>query len=184
MTAFGDDEETTTRLDWQILRYGSVSLYLRPEYLNEDVDWLRRHGYQIFVCDCSGWTSEEAMHNGFQQALSFPGYYGKNVSALADCLRDVPVPDAGGTALVLNRFDAYAKGAGTARMHSGRTEAEVVLDILACTSRNFMLTGKRFLTLAQSDDPICVSKTSAERQHNGTAASGSTRTGDSRASVP
>jgi hypothetical protein len=144
MAIFADNEEDKTRVDWHILRDGSVSLYLRPQYLNEDVEWLRRHGYQIFQCDCSQWTTEEAMHAGFQQALSFPAYYGKNVNALADCLSDLPVPDAGGTALVLHRFDAYAKGAGTAPMHFGRTEGEVVLDILALTSKNFMLRGKRF----------------------------------------
>ncbi len=152
MAVFGEYEENKKRLDWQILRSGSVALYLQPEYLNEDVDWLRQHGYQILSCDCTQWTTEEAMHAGLQQTLSFPDHYGKNVNALQDCLFDLPVPEMGGMALVLNRFDVYGKGTGSAPMHSGRTEAEVVVDMLACASRNFLLTGKRFLTLVQSDD--------------------------------
>lgn len=153
MTVFGQQEDYRNRLDWQILRDGSVSLYFKPEYLHADVEWLRQHDYQIFTCDCTQWTTEEAMHTGFQQTLSFPDYYGKNVNALQDCLYDLPVPETGGMALVLNRFDVYAKGTGSALMHSGRTEAEVVLDLLAGASRHFLLTGRRFLTMVQSDDP-------------------------------
>ncbi|HTD22243.1 MAG TPA: barstar family protein [Terriglobales bacterium] len=153
MAVFGQQEEYKNRLDWQILRDGSIALYLRQEYLNEDADWLRQHDYQVFACDCTQWTTEEAMHTGFQRTLSFPDYYGKNADALKDCLYDLPVPETGGMALVLNRFDAYAKGTGMPLMHSKRTEAEVVLDILAGASRDFLLTGRRFLTLVQSNDP-------------------------------
>jgi len=153
MAAFGQQEEYEKRLDWEILRSGSIALYWRQQYLDEAVDWLRRHDYQVLTCDCEPWISEEAMHTGFQRTLSFPDYYGKNVNALKDCLDDLPVPEVGGMALRLNRYDAYAKGTGTALMHSGRSEADVVLDILACASRHFLLTGRRFVTLVQSDDP-------------------------------
>ena len=53
---------------------------------------------------------------------------------------------------MLNRFDAFQKDR-EALLPSGQAEGEVVLDILARTSTYFLLTGKRFLTLVQSDDP-------------------------------
>lgn len=66
---------------------------------------------------------------------------------------DLEVPEIGGLVLVLEHFDRYSNGAGAEIMRSGRSEAEVVLDIFACASRRFLLTGRRLMTLAQSDDP-------------------------------
>jgi len=55
---------------------------------------------------------------------------------------------------VFHRFDSFAKAAGATRYPSaGRTIAEFVLDIMASTSRDQMLTGSRFLCMVQSDDP-------------------------------
>lgn len=95
------------------------------------------------------------MNSDFQRVLALPRWYGKNLDALVDCLcsEDVSVPDEGGGALVLSRFDAYASGSGAARLPTGKAEAEVVLAVLAKASRYFLLTGRRFLTLVQSDNP-------------------------------
>lgn len=38
-------------------------------------------------------------------------------------------------------------------MHSGRTEAEVVLDVMAGACRFFLLNGKRFMVLVQTENP-------------------------------
>jgi Barstar (barnase inhibitor) len=81
------------------------------------------------------------MHADFQRTLSFPAYYGVNLNALNDCLSDLPVPEAGGIALSFTQFEKYAIGAGADLMVSGRPAAEVVVDILADTSRYFLLTG-------------------------------------------
>ena len=93
------------------------------------------------------------MHSDFQSTLSFPGYYGRNLDALWDCLSAMSIPDEGGALLVLDGFNGYAKNCGAVPTHSGKPEAEVILDILASASRYFSLTGKRFITLVQSDDP-------------------------------
>lgn len=153
MAPFTQQEEHENRLDWQILRDGSIALYWRREFLDEDILWFRQHNYQIFSFNCDRWASSEEMHADFQRTLNFPGYYGRNLDALNDCLGDLAVPDAGGTALALSRFDAYAKGPGAAPLASGRPEAEIVLDLLARASRFFLLTGRRLLTLVQTDDP-------------------------------
>jgi len=93
------------------------------------------------------------MHADFERTLGFPSYYGSNLDAFHDCVEDLPVPESGGTVMVLNRFDAFHKGRGAALLPSGRTEAEIVLDILARASRYFLLTSRRFFTLVQSNDP-------------------------------
>ncbi len=153
MTAFNHRDEHENQLDWKILRDGSVALYWKRELLDEDVSWFRQQNYQVFSFDCQQWSSTEEMHTDFQRTLSFPAYYGRNLDALNDCLSDLPVPDVGGIALVLSRFDAYTKGPGATTVGSDRPEAEVVLDLLARASRYYLLTGRRLLTLVQSDDP-------------------------------
>lgn len=153
MAPFTQPDKYGNRLDWKILRDGGIALYWRREFFDKDLDWFRQENYQMFSFDCTRWASPEEMHTDFQQTLTFPSYYGKNLSALNDCLSDLPVPDVGGIALVLSRFDAYANGPGTDPVASGRPEAEVVLDILARASRYFLLTGRRLLSLVQTDDP-------------------------------
>jgi hypothetical protein len=93
------------------------------------------------------------MHVDLQSVPSFPNYYGRSLDAWNDCLSDLPVPELGGVALVLRRFDSYSNGSGAALMHSGRMEAEVILDILAGTARYFLVFGRRCVTLVQTDDP-------------------------------
>jgi RNAse (barnase) inhibitor barstar len=91
------------------------------------------------------------MHDSLKDALSFPSYYGRNLNALNDCMcEDLQVPDAGGLALVLRH---YANGPGAVLDSKGMSGAEIVLDIFARASRYYMLTGRRLITLAQSDDP-------------------------------
>ncbi|HEV2276242.1 MAG TPA: barstar family protein [Acidobacteriaceae bacterium] len=152
MVAFARGDEG--RLDWKILRDGSIALYRNPRYIEEDIEWLRRNSYEIHSLDCTTWFSDEAMYTEFQRSLSFPGYFGKNLDALNDSLSEMAVPENGGMALVLSGFDVYAKGCGGAPMQSGRTRAGVLLDILARNSRYFLLTGRRMVVLVQSNDPL------------------------------
>jgi hypothetical protein len=153
MVRFQKQDEYENRFDWRILRDGGIALYWRREYFDSDIDWLGQQNYQVFPFDCHEWNSDNLMHTAFQRTLSFPAYYGRNLDALGDCLKDLSVPEMGGVALALSRFDSYAKGAGAARMHSSRPKAEVVLDVIARSSRYFLLTGRRLLALVQTDDP-------------------------------
>jgi hypothetical protein len=153
MAAFTQQDESGNRLDWKILRDGSIALYWRREFLDGDINWFHQENYQVFLFDCGRWATSEEMYADFERTLAFPTYFGRNLDALDDSLGDLPVPDVGGIAFALTHFDAYAKGAGAALLPSGRPEAEIVLDILAGTSRNFLLTGRRFLTLVHTDDP-------------------------------
>jgi len=154
MAAFDSQEERRETLDWVILRDGGVALYWRREYLDEDLEWFRRESYQLYPFNCEKWISG-GMHADFERTLNFPSCYGHNLDALHDCLEDLSVPEKGGTVIVLNRFDAFHESRRAAPLPFGRREGEIVLDILARVSRYFLLTGRRFLTLVQSDDP-CI----------------------------
>jgi RNAse (barnase) inhibitor barstar len=144
MAVFKEDE-WRGRLDWTLLLNGACTLYHRPEILAQDVAWLREHGYEVAVFDCDAWTSEEAFHEDVSRALDFPDYYGGNLAALNDCLAEMNVPDEGGLALQLNRFDQFA--------HTFPELAWHVLDILEGNSRLHLLFGHRLIALVQSDDP-------------------------------
>ncbi len=158
MALFTNNREDKKRLDWAILRDGgSLALYWRPEYLAEDMQWLANHNYDIYEFDCAGWTSEDEMYGDIGRKLHFPEWWGPNcghnMDGLDDLLPDLPIREDGGAALVLNKFNVYAAGSGSAMMHSGRTEAEVLLDVIAGASRYFLLLGRRLVTLVQTDDP-------------------------------
>jgi hypothetical protein len=83
--------------------------------------------------------------------LDFPDYYGQNLDAFNDCMRDVVdqrygwLPDAAGLVLVFMGYDGFA----TRRPGP----AHAVLDIMAVRSRSALLVGRRLLTLVQTDDP-------------------------------
>ncbi|GGO32082.1 barstar family protein [Micromonospora parathelypteridis] len=97
------------------------------------------------------WRTEHDLHRDIAAALSFPDYYGRNLDALNDCMRDVVSQDYGwapsttGLALVFTDYDAFAA-------HCSRA-AQVVLDIMADHSRSAALFGRRLMCLVQSNDP-------------------------------
>jgi len=151
MAIFGVGDENA--LDYVAIRDGGITIYRNLEYLEEDVQWLQDRNYRIHKVHCANWVSENGMHESLQTALSFPDYYGKNFDALDEVISDLEVPDDGGVALVLTSYDLYANCQGALPAGSGMKQSEIVLDILSRASHTFLLTGKRFLTLIQSDSP-------------------------------
>jgi hypothetical protein len=138
-------------LAFRLLRSGPVTLFRRPRLLAEATEWLDDHGWQVIRVAARAWTSDQDMHAAVAAALDFPAYYGRNLDALNDCLRDVVShdygwsPDSAGLAIVFTGYDAYAT-------RSPRS-AQIVLDILADHSRVAMLFGRPLVVLVQSDDP-------------------------------
>lgn len=139
--------------DYVTIRDGGITIYRNLGHLEEDLQWLRDKRYRIRRVDCASWVSESAMHESLQTVLSFPDYYGKNLDALSDVMPDIEVPNDGGAVLVLSSYDLYANGPGASLAGSGLPRCEIVLDILSRTSHEFLLTGRRFLTIIQSNDP-------------------------------
>ena len=141
MALFQDTPADWQRLDWKILRNGWASLYYRPDVLEKDIEWFKTDGFAIFEFDCSTWVTDEDMHNELQAKFDFPCYYGKNLDALNDCLSELQIGDAGHL-VVFRNFDVV--------------EAYIafhVVDILAHNARDYMLIGKKLITLVQVNEP-------------------------------
>ena len=145
MTVFRNEPEDFDRLDFTLLQNGAVTLYFRPQVLAADVEWLKDHGYRVDSFNCSASIGESEMHGELSSRLEFPGYYGRNLNALNDCISDLEVPDEGGRVLVFNKYDSFAATLPHVALS--------VLDIMEDNSRQLLLFGKRLIILVQSDDP-------------------------------
>ena len=144
MAVFSDSSDEWQRLDFNLLQNGSVHLYHRSAVLFEDAEWLKNHDYQLDNFDCSKWETEEAMHVDLGSRLGFPDYYGKNLDALNDCLRNIAVSDSG-RVLLFHRYDVFTANLPKVAWH--------VLDIIDRNSWLHLLFGRRLFALVQSDNP-------------------------------
>ena len=133
------------RVDRQVLLNGPIALYGPTERLRRHIAALESYGYRCPAFDCGEWASEADMHRAFAARLEFPEHYGHNLDALDDCLGDIDIPEVGGVALVLWRFNHFA------RLSAER--AWQVLDVIASASWVHRLYGRHLLGLVQSDDP-------------------------------
>jgi hypothetical protein len=151
VNAFDPEEDLGQDLGFRLLMNTAVSLFYRRRVLDETCAWLAEQGYQVTVLSASLWSNEADMHRAISGALGFPSYYGHNLDALNDCLRDVITHQYGwdasatGLALVLIGYDAFASACPR--------PAQVLLDIVASRSREASLYGGRMMCLVQSDNP-------------------------------
>jgi len=112
--AFALDADTTHPPDFALLRAGGMALFRRPNVLREAEQELGGLGYDLARLEASSWT-ESDLHDAFASTLSFPGYYGRNLNALADCLYDVAHGDYGwaptstGLAVTVDGFGNFAE---------------------------------------------------------------------------
>jgi len=157
MAAFSRNEhglvERDCRLDYKLLRTGGVTLYWADRVLAEDLAWLRKEQYAIHEFDGCNWRVEDDFHDEVANALQFPGYYGRNLNAFKDCMRDVEVSDDGGMVIVIRNIEAVERHA--TERHDRKFLWDV-LDILDETTRGNLLFGRRFLTLLQSRNPARI----------------------------
>jgi barstar (barnase inhibitor) len=152
MPSFDSDQElrSANQIDWSLLKNGYVTKFCSTDVLENTVTWLRETGYEIVEMETSKWTSESDVHLDFADAFSFPSYYGRNLSALADCLGEVARyaygsnRDSAGTVLVLSNYDKF--------LHRNRGLAEAILDVFANSARVAALIGHRMICLAQSNE--------------------------------
>ncbi len=130
-------------LDWAILKNGPISLFYKLEVLDGTVAWLKQRGYTVATAACEPDPSKRRVLDSITAALGFPT--GANLDGFDDYCWQLEVPDDGGFALVLLRFDQVAT--------ADRKLAETVLDILAGSAWHKLLFGRRLICLVQSDDP-------------------------------
>jgi RNAse (barnase) inhibitor barstar len=108
-------------------------------------DELAARGYQIVRIDAAAPESEREFLDAIGVALDFPDYYGHNLDALNDCMRDVVRqdygwrPDTAGLAIVFTGYPA-----ATARWPHA---AKATLEIMARASRDAAQSGKELLCL-------------------------------------
>ena len=143
--AFGDLATDRERLDWLLFQNGGVVLYHKQQIMTEHIAWLMREGYQLRELDAYGWKDARAFHEDVKRVFQFPSHYSSNLASLVDALSELEIPPGGAIAVQMRRYDRFAK----AEPHL----AWSVLDALETTSRRLLLTGRRLLTLVQSDDP-------------------------------
>ena len=143
--AFGDLAADRERLDWVLFQNGGVVLYHKHQILTEHTVWLVREGYQLRELDGYTWKDAHTFHEDVKRVFAFPSHYTNNLVSLVDALAELEIPAGGAVAVQVKRYDRFAK----AEPHL----AWSVLDALETTSRRLLLTGRRLLTLVQSDDP-------------------------------
>lgn len=144
-------ESDTSGLDFRLVINSFVTLFWRMELLDQALGWLQGRGYTVVRLDASRWTADADLHCDIAAALDFPDYYGRNLDALNDCMRDVvdyqygATRDATGLVLAFTGYESFAK-------ERPRT-AHTVLDIMADQARAAALIGHRVMCLVQSNDP-------------------------------
>ena len=143
--AFGDSPADRERLDWVLFQNGGVALYHKQQVLTEHVAWLLRENYQLKELDGYAWKDGKTFHEDVKRVFAFPSHYSSNLASLVDALAELEIPAGGAIAVQMRRYDRFAK----VEPHL----AWSVLDALETTSRRLLLTGRRLLTLVQSDDP-------------------------------
>lgn len=145
MAAFSEDDDD--RLDWELLKYGAVTLYCRRELFDRDIDWLRNDGYGVHFIDCSDASTFTAQ---MTRALRFKenyGYepWGGSLDALTDAFRHLDFTCVVGIAFCFFRLDILAA--------ANRRLVQRLLDIIETESRDSLLLGHRLLALGQSANP-------------------------------
>jgi Barstar (barnase inhibitor) len=149
--SFDLDADLSDDRAYELLKNSPVTLFRRPEILDQVLGWLTEHNYRLIRLDASRWAAEADFHRDIPATLDFPDYYGQNLNAFNDCLRDVTTYEYGaardttGTVLLFLRYDDFTKREPYA--------AQSILDIVATQARDAMLFGHRMLCLVQSNDP-------------------------------
>jgi hypothetical protein len=135
---------------YRLLSRSPVTLFHRSDGLASTSEELQKLRYQVLEFDATTWSQLAAMHDQLAAALDFPDYYGRTFDALRDCLRDVIEHDYGwdpkatGLVVVLHRYDAFAE--------ANPESAQLLVEIMADSSRGAALLGGRLIILVQSDD--------------------------------
>ena len=154
MAVFDADSPWMHPLDYRLAAQGPACLYWSREVLDRHLGALITEGYRVVTVDASSWRGEQDMHTGIARALSFPDYYGRNLNALNDCLRDVSGCAYGfsaeetGLVLVIEGYDTF--------LVRSPEIAHYLVNSYADAARLAALVGNRMLCLLHSHDPDLV----------------------------
>jgi hypothetical protein len=152
MVAFDPSADLIGEPGYRYMHNSFVTLFCRRPLLDNAIAQLEAARYHMVLLEAKDWETPKQMHRDLAQALDFPAYYGQNLDALDECLRDVVAHRYGwpgkatGLVLILVGFDSFAK--------RWSWEAQELLDTIARQARSAVLFGERMFCLVQSDDPL------------------------------
>ncbi|MEM6675459.1 MAG: barstar family protein [Planctomycetota bacterium] len=144
MVIFKEDSEDWKRLDFDTLKRGPIALYHSASLLTRDVEEMRSLGYLVLPMDLES-EDEESFHTLVARVLKFPGYYGRNLDALNDCLGGLPETFGEDLLIVLDSFDTFFR--------RDERSAHIILDLLWQNSMRNQLWGHTTITFVRSADP-------------------------------
>jgi hypothetical protein len=70
------DAETTHPVDFRLVHDTFVTMFWRSRLLDETVEWLRSHGYDVVEFNAGSWASDADMYGDVSVGLNFPDYFG------------------------------------------------------------------------------------------------------------
>ncbi len=145
MGAAFDPVTDASRLDFQLMMWSPVRWVHSRSRLDETTGWLREHDYHVVSVDAS-WLITSHMFRDLAAALgyAFHDQWQCLREGMAEAVGDA-LRHSAGFALVLNDFDLFAG--------RHRDEAEVLLGLVAHSSWQFALLGRRVLCLVHTEDP-------------------------------
>ncbi|QDV53783.1 barstar family protein [Gimesia fumaroli] len=132
------------KLDFQILARGPVTKYFSLDLLEQHLQWFGQQEYKIYRFDAKTWYSTDNFYSDVHAGFEFPDYFGRNWDALHDCLFDMVSENENVLVVVRNFDDWYQENANSAKRF---------LDYMAIQTYQFLLAGKRWITLIQSNRP-------------------------------
>ena len=139
-------ENDSDRLDWHLMQNGAITLYFKTAILEDDLAWLRDHGYRIETIDCEdvvAFCRQMSVALRFKENFGYDNWTG-NLNALNDAFRCLGIDPEAGLVFCFLRYDRLQ----AADRHVGQG----VLDLIEYHSRDYLLLGRRLLALVQSDD--------------------------------
>ena len=144
MASFKNDPADFNRLDYSLLKNGSINLYYKKEILKADIEWFKKAEYRIVEINTDEWVDESAFHKCVGKSLGY-SCVGGNLNCFRDHVGELDIPQKSGMLIVLMNFDKFYS--------KNKELADIVIDIIAEESRFHMLFGNRLITMLQLNNP-------------------------------
>lgn len=135
------------RGDWQFVRDGAVTLFLKDKVLAEAGTVMVREGYSVRDIDCG---TDENLIRDLAGALNWSEHFGYvphqlNLDALNEALSCEPSEKCPKLLLIFRRFAGFMK--------RGKGQAIGLLDVIETRAREQLLFGHRLVAFVHTNNP-------------------------------
>lgn len=135
------------RADWPLLQDGAVSLFWRPEVLDDTRRALDALGYEVSdISGVSGWPhfiEKLSSVLRWQEQFGYAPWTG-NLNALNDAMGGYPFGAANQSALIIRDFDIL--------VGEDAEGSQGLLDVLESAARDHLLWGRTLVILIHTND--------------------------------